>query len=141
MTSTSFFLNLTPTNGCGFCNQIYSIVGVCRHANELNIKYIFLSKYLQEIHGNTYCNIREIVDIDKTNQYLKQHNITLIDGNTFTFKIDSIKYGNKTCAIDLTDLLAPTCLNDKIISIDTTINLNKLKGDPYDFYKKSFLSS
>lgn len=138
MTSTSFFLNLTPNNGCGFCNQIYSIVGVCRHANELNINYIFLSRYLMEIHGNNYCNISDIVNIDKTNQYLKQHNITLIDGNTFTFKIGSIKYGNKTYAIDLTDLLAPTCLNNKIISIDSTINLNKLKGDPYDFYKKSF---
>ena len=40
-----------------------------------------------EIHGNNYCNISDIVNIDKTNQYLKQHNITLIDGNTFTFKI------------------------------------------------------
>ena len=29
-------------------------------------------------------------------------------------------------------------MNNKIISIDSTINLNKLKGDPYDFYKKSF---
>ena len=135
---TSFFLNLTPNSGCGFCNQLYSIVGVCRHANELNIKYIFISKYLKEIYGTYYCNIGDILDIDETNKYLKHHDITLIDGNNFTFKIDAIRYGNKNHTIDLTSHLAPNCLNDRILSIETNTNLNRLKGDPYEYYKTKF---
>jgi hypothetical protein len=136
---TSFFLNIPSNNTSGFCNQLYSIVGVCRRAKEYNIKYIFLSKYLMQINSDNYCNISDVIDIDKTNLSLNRDNIKLIDGNTFTLKMGSIKYGTKNWAIDITQFFDTKFLQDKIISIDTSINLNDFGGDPCEFYKKKFL--
>jgi hypothetical protein len=135
---SSFFLNLTPTPGCGFCNQLYSIVGVCRHANEKNIKYIFISRYLKEIHGIEYCYISDILNMDKTNKYLKKYDIVLIDGYDFRFNVERVRYGNKSYNIDITEQIARDFCKNKELSIEKRVNLNSIKGDPYEYFKKKF---
>lgn len=134
----SFFLNLTPDSGCGFCNQLYSIVGTCCHANERNIKYIFISRYLKQIHGNDYCNISDVLDMEKTNKYLKKYDITLIDGYNFRFNIDSVKYGNKVYNIDITEQIVSKFYKNKVLQINSTVDLNNINGDPYKFFKNKF---
>jgi len=114
-----YYLNITPTNGSGLCNQLYSIVGTCRHANERSIKYVFVSKFLKQINGSDYCNICDIINIDKTNEYFKTQGVTLIDAYNFDFKVINVLYGTT----NITEKIMPLFVKDKSINIGKNINL------------------
>jgi hypothetical protein len=72
-----FCLNIAPSDGNGFCNQMFAICGMCSYAIEHKIPIIFISKYLKEIKTDKYCNIGEIINMDKTNHFLKKYEIIM----------------------------------------------------------------
>ena len=134
-----FALNICYNKGYGFGNQIYSLCGMCSYALEHKIKYIYLDKFLREIHTDNYCNISEIIDLHKTNSFLKKYDITLIDGNNLCLKIISINYGNDKYYIDITNELMHICLNQNLrFCIKNDFNLDTIKGNPYTYFYNNY---
>jgi len=130
-----YFLNISPEKNSGLCNQIYFISSMCTYAIKNNIKYIFLSKFLKEINTDNYCPISEIINIEKTNFFLKKYNIVLFDSFNFKFDIISIKYGNSLFNIDVTDICKIRYKNNNSFCILKGTNLYQL------FKECNFLSS
>jgi len=133
----NYFLDISPKQNSGFCNQIYSIVYTCRHCVRNNINFIFLGKFLKQIQTQKFCNISEIIDIDATNDYLKQYKLYLIDYYNFDFKIINAKYGVDNAFIDITDPINQF-LNNRVFYISNAWNLNELFGNPAEFYKTKY---
>jgi len=133
----SFFIDISPKSTSGFCNQIYSILYPCRQAIRENVGFIFLGKFLIEINSNKFCKISEIIDIDSTNNYLKQFNIFLVDYHNFEFNIVNASYGYGNMNIDVTQPIK-NFFNKNILYINKTVDLNKLVTNPVEFYKKNF---
>ena len=128
----AFFLNVCPFPYYGLSNQLYSILGTCSYCVSNNIKIIFLNKFLKQIHTDDYCNISEILDIPKTNEYLQNYNLQLVDVNNYTFEIASIKYGNKHFNIELIKYF-----KSDVKKISKNIDFNKFEANPKDiFYNK-----
>lgn len=133
----NYFLDISPKQNNGFCNQIYSIVYTCGHCVRNNINFIFVGKFLKQIQSQQFCNISEIIDINETNTYLQRYNFFLVDYYNFDFKIVNAKYGvNNTC-IDVTESISKFLINN-ILHIKKTIHLNDLSENPVEFYKKRY---
>jgi hypothetical protein len=133
----SYFLDISPKQNSGFCNQIYSIIYTCGHCVRNNINFIFVGKFLQKIQTRRFCNISEIIDITVTNNYLKQYNLCLIDYYNFDFRIVNAKYGVNNMNIDVTDLIKQF-LNNKVLYISKSTDLNDFFGNPVEFYKTKY---
>lgn len=136
----SYFLDISPLKNSGFCNQIYSILYTCGHALRNNIHFIFIGKYLKEINTEDYCNIGEIINLNATNQFLKQYNMVLIDYYDFSFDILEAKYGIGNTIIDVTNEIKAFRENKRFF-ISTNVNLNSLFGDPVKHFKDKFFIS
>jgi hypothetical protein len=133
----NYFLDISPKQNSGFCNQIYSIIYTCGHCVRNSINFIFVGKFLEQIQSQRFCNISEIIDIDATNNYLKQYQLCLVDYYNFDFKIVSAKYGvNNTC-IDVTEHIKQF-LNNRVFYISKTWDLNSLFGNPAELYKTKY---
>lgn len=130
--SKSFYLKLAKNNQVGFCNQLYSTIGTCIHAYENRMKTIYLSQFLKEIGTNDYCNVSEIYDLPKTNEFLKKYGLTLIDGYQVDVKVMSILYGNDMYSLDLTDKILVVEQKLVIYSHD---KLDFFKGNPRTHFK------
>lgn len=135
-------IDISPTNTSGMCNQLYSIAGSCcdsiNHNPSNTTKVIFIGKYLMEINSNKFCNIGEIIDLNASNIFLKKYNIILFDMFNFDFKIIQIKYGLDNYSFDITSEIVKESLNNNIFKFGKDINLNNIKGDPFEYYKKTF---
>jgi len=145
MNTNFLFIDISPTNTSGMCNQLYSIAYTCCHSINNNppntTKVIFIGKYLMEINSNKFCNIGEIIDLNASNIFLKKYNIILFDIFNFDFKICQIKYGLDNYSYDITSELILHNLNNNISNnfcISKDINLNNIKGDPFEYYKNNF---
>jgi len=136
----SCFLDISPLKNSGFCNQIYSILYTCGHALRNNIHFLFIGKYLKEIDTSNYCNISEIINLDATNQFLKNYNMVLIDYYDFSFDIIEAKYGVGNTTIDVTNEIRAFRENKRFF-MSTNINLNSLFGDPVKYFKDAFFIS
>jgi len=133
----NYFLDISPKQNSGFCNQIYSIIYTCGHCVRNSINFIFVGKFLEQIQSQRFCSISEIIDIDATNNYLKQYHLCLVDYYNFDFKIVSAKYGvNNTC-IDVTEHIKQF-LNNRVFYISKTWDLNSLFGNPAELYKTKY---
>jgi hypothetical protein len=133
----NYFLDISPKQNSGFCNQIYSIIYTCGHCVRNNINFIFVGKFLKQIQSQKFCNISEILDINATNNYLKQYNLCLVDYYNFDFKIVNAKYGVNNTFIDVTDTIKKF-LNNKLFYISKKQDLNAFFGNPVEFYKKNY---
>jgi hypothetical protein len=142
MNTNFLFIDISPTNTSGFCNQLYSIAGSCSHLVNHNpsntTKVIFIGKYLMEVNSKKFCNIGEIIDLNASNIFLKKYNIILFDMFNFDFKIVKIKYGLNNYSYDITYEIVNQSLKNNIFKIGKDINLNNIKGDPIEYYKKTF---
>lgn len=133
----NYFLDISPKQNSGFCNQIYSIIYTCGHCMRNDINFIFIGKFLTQIQSQKFCNISYILDINATNNYLKQYNVFLIDYYNFDFKIVNAKYGANNMCLDVTEQVKQF-LNDKVFYISKSQDLNAFFGDPIDFYRKKY---
>jgi hypothetical protein len=133
----NYFLDISPKKDSGLCNQIYSIIYTCGHCVRNNINFIFVGKFLKQIHTQKFCTISEILDINLTNNYIKQYNLCLIDYYNFDFNIVNAKYGVNNMCIDVTDSIKQF-LNNNSFYISKTKNLNTLFGNPVEIYKTRY---
>lgn len=133
----NFFLNIAPKRNSGFCNQIYSINYTCGHCVRNNINFIFLGKFLKEINATNFCNISEILDINATNNYLKQYNLSLVDYYNFNFDIINASYGINNAFVNVTEPIK-NFLKNNVFYISKTVDLNSLCVNPVEFYKKKY---
>lgn len=145
MNTNFLFIDISPTSTSGFCNQLYSIAGSCCHSINNNpsntTKVIFIGKYLMEVNSNKFCNIGDIIDLNASNNFLKIYNIILFDMFNFKFKILKIKYGLDNYSYDITSELIQQNLDNlscNKFNISKDTNLNNIKGDPFEYYKKTF---
>jgi len=136
----SYFLDISPQKNSGFCNQIYSILYTCGHALRNNIQFIFIGKYLKAINTQNFCNVSDVIDLNATNQFLKNYNVFLVDYHNFSFTILDAKYGVDNMCIDVTNEIKKYCENNKFY-ISTNVNLNSLTEDPVKFFKDKFFVS
>lgn len=86
-----YFLDICPTNKCGLCNQLYSIIAGIKFCIENQIRTIVIKQFLKSIDSNNYCDISDIIDINKYNNYLKSNNINvlLVDNSNFVSLSDN----------------------------------------------------
>jgi len=129
---SSFSLKLAKNNKVGFCNQLYSTIGTCIYAYENGIKTIYLSQFLKEIGSNEYCNVSEIYDLPKTNEFLAKYGLTLVDGFDVDLKIISILYGTDMYSLDITSHF---CVVSKKFIMYSDNKLGFFKGDPRKHFK------
>jgi hypothetical protein len=133
----AYFLNISPYDYYGLCNQLYSIVGTCSYCYDNKIPLIFLNKFLKEIKTQEYCNISEIIDLPVTNEYLKKYNLYLVDYNNFTFDIVSAVYGDKNINVNVKPHILKY-FNDNVLNIPKDLELHTLNGDPALISKKIY---
>jgi hypothetical protein len=130
----------------GLTNQLYSIVNaivdkiVSKNNNPYIFDILFLSSFCKDALQNQsdiFCPIKEILDLDYMNNYLKQYNILLISQEDIQFEVIKIEYGLRNISvIDVTELLKPYCIKDKHFTINTNLELNTICGDPLPNTKK-----
>lgn len=133
----NYFLDISPKQNSGFCNQIYSIIYTCGHCIRNNINFIFIGRFLTQIQSQKFCNISEILDINATNNYLKRYNLCLIDYYNFDFKIVNAKYGVNNMCLDVTGPIS-NFLKNNSFKISKDVDLNLLSENPLEFYRKKY---
>ena len=142
MNTNFLFIDIFLNNTSGMCNQLYSIAYACCHSINNNLpettKVIFIGKYLMAVNSNKFCDIGEIIDLNASNIFLKKYNIILFDIFNFDFKICQIKYGLNNYSFDITSEIVKESLNNNVFKIGKDINLNNIKGEPFEYYKKTF---
>lgn len=90
---------LAPNKTCGFGNQIYMMANAITYAIENKINFVFFTEYLNEINTDSYSDVSNIIDIEKTNKFLLKYNVQIADYNNFELNIQKIMYGG----INITD--------------------------------------
>lgn len=128
----------------GISNQLNPIVNaiVDKIISKQNIKHaindvIFLSNFSTDAISDSYCSIKDILDLEHINTCLKEYNITLIPEEDAEIEITKLEYGMiGENIIDVTDLLKPLCTKNKQILVNYDILLNTLCGDPLPNKKK-----
>ena len=141
-----YLLDICPTNKCGLCNQLYSIVASIKFCIENQINIIIIKQFLKSINSNNYCSISDVIDIKSYNNYLKTNNIkvllvdymnknelsnfvSLLDINNINFK-SNFKYQQDKLFFDLLRNIpfSKQIINNFLtnnLQIDNIINNNK----------------
>ena len=129
----------------GLTNQLYPIVNaiidkIISKNTPYTFNILFLSSFCKDALQNQsdiFCPVREILDLDYMNNYLKQYNIMLISQEDIQLELIKIEYGLRNISvIDVTEVLKPYCIRDKRLIINDTIELNNICGDPLPNIKK-----
>lgn len=131
-------INLAPHNGTGFCNQLYTLANGCIYAKNNKCRFVFISKFLKQLKTSEYCNISEIIDLQKTSEILKQYtnlDINLVDINSFKYKIENLCVNDINVTDKLTyneyglihrrDILEYMTLDTNCLTFTGSINDNK----------------
>jgi len=129
-------------SGFGLTNQIFCLITDIIKAYNEKKNIVVVDKFSNDFSKNNYTCISEILDIDKTNIYLKnKYNIILVDKFKFKFIINSVQYGYENNSVDLTDFITSNCFKNNCLSIKKDINLNNIKGDPFfDHFKYLYIN-
>lgn len=125
----------------GFTNQMLSLCTSIIKALFLKKSAVAVDYFLLDFSKNDKACISDIIDMKKTNEYLKQkYNIILLDKNKMQFKLHKAYYGVLTNMIDLTDHVNNryVCKNEKALFIPKNTNFNEIKGDPLIGHIKHF---
>jgi hypothetical protein len=130
-------INICPKLNSGLCNQLYALVTcICDCINN-DINILFINKFYKSINTNNYCNIDEVININKLNIYLSQHKIFLVDSQNFNFNIDyAYIIDNNKKIVDVTEDTQKYILNNSIY-ISNNVEIFKTK---LELNKESSLS-
>jgi hypothetical protein len=130
-------------DGSGLTNQLFMLVTSILYAYYNNEKVIIIDKFLDDISKNEYTEIKEIINIEKTNIYLKnKFNLIIADKYDINFKLNYIKYGIGDNIIDLTDEIFKknkNKYNKNYLFISKETNFNEIKGDPKQGFTKKII--
>jgi hypothetical protein len=119
-------LDICPKESSGLCNQIYSLIGGIQHCMYNNISILFINKFLKSINSNRYCNISEIINLNKFNIYLSKYGVFISDINNYNFKIEKAELINETFSKNITEEINNNYYtNNKLhIKKNTYFNIN-----------------
>lgn len=70
-----YALDICPTNKTGLCNQLYSIVAGIKYCTQNQFNVIVIKQFLKSINSENYCDVSDVIDLNKLNEYLKSNNI------------------------------------------------------------------
>jgi hypothetical protein len=121
-----FCVVLAPEKTSGFGNQIYTIaqsVQQCIESVDNPYDLILFTSFLKEINSNEYCNLSDVVDINETNNTLK--NITNIQIEDFNFENLSIlkaTIGINNFLLDITPSITDFLNEDNTFFLPSTYN-------------------
>ena len=121
-------LNVPFQKTAGLCNQLYNIVQTTIFGIKNNYKFIILDKFLKECNSENYCPVKDVIDISKTNFFLRKYNIALIDGFDCKLHIDSVIYGNDRASLNVTDFANTKFKNNNDFIIEKNTDLNEIFG-------------
>lgn len=114
----SLLVELSPSNKGGFANQMYIIANAVSYATKNNINTLFLTPFLKQINTNQYTNISDIIDLQKTNKYLKyKYNLQLADINKAIFKVVNITYGHPSLNVSILHFITKSFVKNSILHI------------------------
>lgn len=128
-----YALDICPKTSCGLCNQLYSIVAAIKYCIQLNINILFINKFLKCVFVDNYCNISEILDLEKFNLFLTKYNVFVVDYNNFNLTINNAKLDDGNTSQDITDLIVNTYYKKNNLFIPEGALLN-LKNSNKIFY-------
>jgi len=112
-----YALDICPTQNNGLCNQIYSIIAGIQYCINNKINIMFIGKFLKSINSNRYCNISEIININKFNRYLSKYNVFICDINNYNFKINKAELINGSIIKDIKEQINNNYYNDNQLYI------------------------
>ena len=109
-------INICPKLDSGLCNQLYALVNcICQCINN-DINILFIDKFYKSINTNNYCNIDQVININKINNYLSQHKIFIVDSKNFIFNVDcAYVIDNNTKILDVTEEIQLFALNNEVL--------------------------
>jgi len=94
-------------------------------------KIIMVHRFLTDYNSEDYCPSSEIFDFDYMNNYLKPHNIRLIDVANMKLNIKSVLYGKKQRNVfEIKNAIVESCLKNSVLEIPSFFKLNDIMGDP-----------
>lgn len=109
-------------NGSGLTNQIISLIVSIILAHSSNHKVVVVDKFRDDYSKEEFTKISDIIDIDKCNEFLiDTYNIMLVDKYDANFELNTVKYGTKDYAVDITKYVKENFYKDNILNINTKI--------------------
>jgi hypothetical protein len=109
-------VNICPKSDSGLSNQLYSLVNCIYDCINNDVNILFINKFYKSINTSNYCNIDQVININKLNSYLSQYKIFIVDSLNFTFKIDSAYViDNNKIILDVIEELQSFVLNNEVI--------------------------
>jgi hypothetical protein len=130
-------VKLAPEKGFGFGNQMYALSNALQYAIENKYNIMFLTEFLNEIHTNSYSNVSDILDIEKTNNFLSQYNIQIADINKYNFDVVDIQYGYNNYFINIIDSIKQIITNS-IFHIPTSYSFYDIHNIFLKEYQKKY---
>ena len=121
-------VNICPKLDSGLCNQFYALVTcICDCINN-DVNILFINKFYKSINTNNYCNIDEVININKLNNYLSQHKVFIVDSQNFIFNIESAYVIDNNIRLhDVTEDIQMFAINNElVISKDKELFKSKL---------------
>jgi hypothetical protein len=123
-----FCVVLAPETTSGFGNQMYTIaqsIQNCIESTDNPCDLILFTSFLKEINSNEYCNLSDVVDINETNNALKNiTNIQIEDLNLANLSILKATVGINNFLLDITPSITEFLKNDNSFFLPVTYNFN-----------------
>ena len=80
-------------NAVGLCNQLYFLINSILYSSQRNINKIIVSDFISDNILLTKIHVMNLINIQKTNEFLKKYNVMIIDYTTSNTKHNFIEYG------------------------------------------------
>jgi hypothetical protein len=140
-----FCVVLAPEKTSGFGNQIYTIaqsIQNCIESSGNPYDLILFTSFLKEINSNEYCNLSDVVDINETNNALKNiTNIQIEDLNLANLSILKATVGINNFLLDITPSITEFLKDDNSFFLPTTYNFTAYCDSLVrDTFKKYYVS-
>jgi len=116
----------------GLTNQIFTFINGIINAYKQKEKVVVIDLFLNDISKNKYTPISYIFNIHEINIFLKKnYDLIIVDKYNIKFDLLSVKYGNNSNNIDITDIIKTKYLTTNKLYINkNNCILNNLLGDP-----------
>jgi len=123
----------------GLCNQLISLIVRIQRAKKYGFDVLMIDDFMMGIEDGGTCPIDHILCLDSLNEAASP---VILSGKNLDLRIDKVEYGCEDARKDITahfikneDKLKPL----RRFSIDKTINLNAMEGDPCPGIKKDII--
>jgi hypothetical protein len=123
--------------GTGLSNQLFFVISAIIIANKKKISLVIFNEFRLHPCSDNTCPIKDIIDLNDLNRQIREYNVFVLDKFNTNLSILSVKYGNNTLKINITEDVKRKYMtsNNKLL-IPNDVVLNDIKGDPIPGYEK-----